>query len=321
MAKQEREMLLINAKKQKKIASHLKKGNEWLSSNKYDRAIKEFEQILKLDPHQIEISTLISDTEKRKNAYKEKQLRYKQAIKTHLQDGKNYLKKGNYDDAIVQFERVISIQPWHSEATDLIQETYTKKKESKKYQKDAAKHLKIGQDYLQSNNFSSAIEEVKKIYLFLPSHSDAKEFIRKAEIAEKRYLEQEKNKLNAAKAENSLVSGLNHLEKGRFRQAGADFQKAKNMGVKPASSEAGAYLKLVKSLKKVKDFMQEYNYSAAVEECNVARKQLSSGMTRAITVLNNHKNKARMAQQDMNLNDILKSDGEHSIVMPSKAGI
>lgn len=201
----------------------LDEGFEYLKSNQFDDAKLKFEDAFKIAPEEMkgEIGDLISQVDnvvgkegilmteetiekskqKAKNISKLKQqiLEFEEVqrekekrriIKLHLDKGRFYYDHGKYQDALIEFNRALTIEPENENAVAYIEETNEaiKQLEHKEEQKDVlARNEQLkelwqnAKEYYHDKRYDDAIRELKRILAINPTDKDAVEYMALAE--------------------------------------------------------------------------------------------------------------------------------------------
>jgi tetratricopeptide (TPR) repeat protein len=157
--------------------AHLKLGNNYIESGKYQEAIEEYKQAIKIEPDFAEAHNNLGLAYDKSGKYQEAIEEYKQAIKVkpnfpgaHNNMGIAYGESGKYQEAIKAFNQALKVKPNFPEAYNNLGFAYYK---SAKYQEaikaykqalkiqpdDAGAHFYLGLSYSMLNDKDSALKE------------------------------------------------------------------------------------------------------------------------------------------------------------------
>ncbi len=133
----EREKERLRTEGERKRRGHVKKhysaGKDFYREGKYAEAIREWENVLSLDPNHKGAAGGIKRAKKKlEEVRKENEVR--QQAKKHFLLGKQYQTAGDYYKAIYEWERAVSVYPDYIEAKEMLYEARRKLKQSESKQ-------------------------------------------------------------------------------------------------------------------------------------------------------------------------------------------
>ncbi|MCK5533984.1 PorV/PorQ family protein [bacterium] len=146
----------------KNIKECLKKGKKYYQDGEMIRARAEFENILELFPEHRETKEYMAKMEKRFN----------EVIKSFFDKGVEYYSNGNYIDAKKELNKVLTLDPYYTQAKEYI--TFIKQKRQKI--KEVKKEQRIKRVYekgiylYKGKHFKEALYQFKKILLTNPDY-------------------------------------------------------------------------------------------------------------------------------------------------------
>ena len=145
------------------------------------KAISQWENALKIYRSNKEISEFLKIAQKRKQeeeAFEKAEVLYR--------DGLAQYNKGKISEAIKQLEEVIKFNPQHRKAQELLAKVREKVADIKKEERERMlretvdKRYFQGIDYYAEGQFNKAIKEWQEVLKIDPTHSGAKEYLKKA---------------------------------------------------------------------------------------------------------------------------------------------
>ncbi|NIM03087.1 tetratricopeptide repeat protein [bacterium] len=113
-------------KKIKEMKKHYTKAVAYYKKRRWEDAITELEEVLKLEPEHKQSETLIKRIEEK--IWLTAQEERKKKMDEYYNAGLTYFQNGEYEKAIAQFERVLNLEPIHLQAQRLIKEAKEKAK-------------------------------------------------------------------------------------------------------------------------------------------------------------------------------------------------
>ncbi|MDI6641931.1 MAG: tetratricopeptide repeat protein, partial [Elusimicrobiota bacterium] len=207
-----------------------------------------FEKILRLKPDHSESLRLIKECSQklkeqveREQAEREERKKQQEqqritVMKQYYATGVDLYQKGEYRSAIEEFEKILKLEPDHSESLRLIKECSQKLKEQvereqaereerKKQQEQQRitvmkQYYATGVDLYQKGEYQSAIEEFEKILRLKPDHSESL-----------RLIEQCQQKIKEA-SEEYYTSGLKYYVTGEIKKAIEQWEKCLRLNPK-----------------------------------------------------------------------------------------
>ncbi len=186
--------------RRKKIKEYYSKGLGYYQKDRLDKAKKEFQQILALEPKhagaldylgRIEVRSRFLEEERRKRGLalarerkkKEKERRRKELTKKisdYFLAGKTLYEDGKLTDARLLFKEVLKLDPQHKGAKDYLAKI-EKEKEIKVIPGGAGEHYKQGLIEYNAGHLTKAIEEWKITLRLDPEHEKARIALERAE--------------------------------------------------------------------------------------------------------------------------------------------
>ena len=193
------------------VKSLLDEGLKYLEAGIFDQAKYNFEEALKIAPKEMteEIKNLISRTEdianKKKGLTEETivkgekeskkitelqqdiiQFEKGQKKKAYTDKGKSYYDQGKYEEALVEFNKILTIEPNDKDAIAYIEKTQLATEKSKDIAdrretltriEQVRKYRENAKSYYRGKRYDDAINELKKILAIDPTDTDAIEYM------------------------------------------------------------------------------------------------------------------------------------------------
>jgi tetratricopeptide (TPR) repeat protein len=161
---------------QTKISDELKTGEECLQQGKYDEAIREFQNGLKLDPTNEELRSKLDQARNAKQADVQKRL------SEALKKGEAYLDRREYENAIAEFKHGLQLDPNNQELKGRLDQAQKAAKETA-VRKATTDALKSGQAYMDQGEYDRAIREFQNALKLDPTNRELKRRIDQAQRA------------------------------------------------------------------------------------------------------------------------------------------
>jgi tetratricopeptide (TPR) repeat protein len=181
-----------DAKKKEDFNKFMAAGQAALTAKKYDDAIRDYTEALKLMPGDKDATKALDDAKKAQEAEKKK----KQAAdyNSAIQAGKTAFAMKKYDEAIKAFTDAGQIMPGDKDAATLLKEAQTAKTaaleaeakhkaEEAKKKEDFAKLMNAGKDALTAKKYDDAIRDYTDALKLMPGDKDATKALEDAKKA------------------------------------------------------------------------------------------------------------------------------------------
>jgi len=242
---------------EKNIQQYYRAGEKYYSENKVTQALTEWEKALIWDPENEELKKKIDDTRRELEAVANKKI-----IENYIEQAYVYYSEGKLLDSLDNWKEILKLDPENSRAKEYIEKINSKLTESEKRNGELrekeknklliADYLRKGDIYFDKGEYTSAIEEWKKIIKINPEHQEAKE-----------------NIINAEKKIIELVNtyfeqGVKLFNEQKYSDSAVEFRKV--LKLNPEHSESKQYIEKIKNetTKKVdpKQIEQMYYTSA-----------------------------------------------------------
>jgi len=168
-------------KGKEKIQKLVEAGIDLYTQERYSKSMQKWKAILVLDPAHKTAQTYLKKcqaairtaTSRRATS---KPVHSSPSKRGHYTKGLEYLKSGDYSEAITQFEMALKRDPSHVEAAKALQKTRRSQNEL------AEKHYKEGLILYSQGNFSGAIKQWQIVLKTDPDHSKARRALIKVQI-------------------------------------------------------------------------------------------------------------------------------------------
>ena len=194
-----------------KVKNLLDEGFEYLQLNAFDQAKLKFEEAFKIAPEEIkgEIRNIIArseemaskkkllteetvikgETESKRIAELKQniiQFEKEQKKKAYMEKGKSYYDQGRYENAVVEFNKILEIDSNDKDAAIYIEKTNVAMKRAKKREnreeilareKRVRECWENARNYYNNKQYDAAIEEIKKILAVNPTDTEAVEYM------------------------------------------------------------------------------------------------------------------------------------------------
>lgn len=236
------------------------------------KAIPQWENALKIYRSNKEISEFLKIAQKRKQeeeVFEKAEVLYR--------DGLAQYNKGKINEAIKQLEEVIKFNPQHRKAQELLAKVREKVADIKKEERErnlretVDKRYFQGIDYYAEGQFNKAIKEWQEVLKIDPTHSGAKEYLKKARDKIARVNSREKGGKGKAsndreeKIEVYYRQGINYYLAGEFKAAIGQWGEVLKMD--PSHNGATGYIAKAKERLKISGEGMGYSdYQEEIEE-------------------------------------------------------
>lgn len=264
---------IVNKGEFKTVAElYYAQGTIFYIKGEWAKSISQWENTLKIDPSNKEISEFIKIAKKRRQeeeAFEKAEVLYR--------DGLAYYNKGKINEAIKQMEEVIKFNPQHRKAREFIVRAREKvaaiKKEEKtrKLRETVEKRYFRGIDYYAEGQFNKAIKEWKGVLKIDPTHRGAKDYLKKARDKIARVNSRgggRKGTVRGPKEEKIEIyyrQGINYYLAGGFKEAIRQWEEVLKM--EPSHNGARGYIAKAKERLKISGEGIGYSdYEEEIEE-------------------------------------------------------
>jgi tetratricopeptide (TPR) repeat protein len=221
---------------EKEVNDHITKGIAEFKSINYLEAVSEFGLALDIEPeNKIAKEWLRSAFEALVRIQMEKIKLKKETmekITRYFEVGLSHFSKGNYSEAIKEWNKVLMLDPTHTQASDYIA------KARNEIKKEVTETLERVDNYITEGKWYFALNEVNRIISFEPDNNEAQE--RRKKIRKKLT---ELSKQHAKR-------GIELFKKGEYNEAATELKIALNFNTKNITADK--YLVKIKSRKKTK---------------------------------------------------------------------
>jgi len=251
-------------------------------NGEWAKAIGQWEEAIKLDPANEELSEFIKIASKKK----EEQEALEKAEVLH-REGVAHYNEGRFEEAIGELEEAVKLNPKHIKAREYLAKakdklaTIKKEEEERKHREAIETHYFQGIDYYAEGEFGKAISEWEEVLLIDPEHKGAKEYMEKARekiasvTTERRKAEIPLRTPEEEKIEIYYRQGINYYLAGDYRKAIEQWQEVLRMD--PSHKGAREYMAKAKGRLKVSE--EGIGYSPYEEEIEQYVKELEKGGT------------------------------------------
>ena len=151
------------------IHSLTTKGRSYLERQEYNDAIARFKAVLEIDPANQQVRALLAECERRQKE--------QQQIRALLAAGKEFFAKGEYQEALNNFEAILALDPNHAEANDFMARLQQISAQAEMIDK----LLVEAEFYLKREKFEQAIEIYTRILGLDPANKNASRGLQKAQ--------------------------------------------------------------------------------------------------------------------------------------------
>lgn len=255
------------------ILKYLTDGKSLYSENKLNESLEMFKKITYLDPEHKEARDYIMRIEVEiKKAEEEKQKKQveiaekEKKIQEFMSAGKKLMSEKKFIQAQAEFEKVLNINPNHSEAQELFSKVKTEKsrmevaqrraqEEATKTAKAIEEHFEQGSKYMRSGQELKAITEFKEVIALDPSAKDPRT------QQSKKIIDEAYGKLNQ-KVQRDYEEGMRFYREGQMSRAIARWNAV--LAVHPAHQPTIDGLKQAEA--KVTDTAQQLYREGLVHE-------------------------------------------------------
>ena len=128
--KAEQRIAKAKDEKIKRMRKHYNKAVGYYKNNRWQEAMAELEEVLKLEPKHEQSTALMKRVEEK--IWLAVQEERKKKMDEYYNAGLAYFQNGKYEEAIVEFEKVLKLEPIHLQAQRLIEEAREKAKGGEK---------------------------------------------------------------------------------------------------------------------------------------------------------------------------------------------
>lgn len=257
------------AKKKDRIKKLLQQGDQNLTSGKYEKAIAAYTEALELDKENKEA---VQKLEQAKIAQEQARLAQKKEeeqklqIKNHLEKGKTLYSAGNYQDALKEFQAVLTLDNTHKQARKYVEKTNCKIMELQKEEEaQKAKDEKIKASLSRANeltgkeNYKEALKEYETVLKLDKNNKEAREGREKVKqlIVAQEAKAKEEQKLREIEAKKQakltgyLKKGEAALTEGNFTRAIENYQEALRLDANNQMAKEG--IEKAKALREAKE--------------------------------------------------------------------
>lgn len=261
---------------EKLIEQHAKKAEAEFAKGNYEGAIKEFAEVLEIDPQNQRGLKGKREAEARfETLRREVKKKREEDIETKLADGDRAIKEERYRDAVVSYRSVLNIDPDNHDAASGLKIAAEAAREK------TAAHRKTGDRLSGDQDLYRALQEYKKALSYDP------------EDAALQAKAQQTEKLLSLRVSPLIEEAASHEEKGDFFEAFKDYTAA--LKLEPDNEEAltgkarttaGLENKVVLLFQKGKAFLKEGDYFSAAESFKAADRLMPNDPRVAAELLN-----------------------------------
>jgi len=237
--------------KEAKIREYALKGKALYGEDKYQEAIMEFKRIVALEPEHSEAINYIARAQE---AIREAERRIeakKKEIGTHYKGGEDYYNKGRYQEALSEFQAILTINPKHAEAKGYIKKIQIamvqKERGQEEKERKIATHYRLGETYYKGARYQEALSEFKAILTLEPKHREASKYLVKTEEAIKERKEAQREVVRRKIQEKRAREIASHYGLGetyykaeQYRDAMEEFKKI--LTIDPEHKGAAKYI-------------------------------------------------------------------------------
>ncbi|MCX7765919.1 MAG: tetratricopeptide repeat protein, partial [Candidatus Sumerlaeia bacterium] len=268
-------------KKKAKIKKLLQQGDQAFTSGKYEKAIESYTEVLALDKENKEAGQKLEQAkiaqEQARQAQKKEQ-EQKLQINNHLEKGKDLYNAGNYQEALKEFQAVLTLDKTHKKAKKYIEKTNSKIIELQKAEEaQKAKDEKIKEGLARASeltvkeNYSEALKEYENVLKLDKNNKEAREAREKvrqlmnakeAKAREEQKLKKMQEEIQA-KLSGFLKKGETALKEGNFTRAIENYQEALKLDANNQTAREG--IAKAQSMKQAKE-KEEAEKKKAEEE-------------------------------------------------------
>jgi len=221
--RQEEEERMAEARRRERVKLHLERGGELYHKGDLSGALAEYQRVLAWDAQNPEAITRIDSITQEINeklvaniaAEKSRAL-----IEAHIKSGLEYRKRGKYNLAIEEFERILKLDPQNEEARRHLQSI------RKLLRDEIAARRSRANEYMTLENFVEAIDEYNRLLDYLPGDPEAEKGLK---LATQRVLVSEHTR-----------KGVERFEAGDYKGAILEFNSI--LKIDPGNRMAKDYL-------------------------------------------------------------------------------
>lgn len=197
---------------QEEITQHLEKGKNYFNQQKYLDATLEFKQVLRLDPANSEALKLLS------SSLEYVKLDKKDTLNQYFNQGVEAYTNLKLPEAIASWQRVLEIDPSHSETLDYM------RKATAKLEEEMNKYILAGKRYQKKEMWEEARSEFEKALVLSPENKEVKELVEETKWQMEHRQRMDKNRESRALA--YLDEGIELYKVGKYAEAIQKLQNA-----------------------------------------------------------------------------------------------
>ncbi len=257
------------AKKKEKVKKLLQQGDQDFTNGKYEKAIAAYTEALELDKENKEAGQKLEQAkiaqEQARQAQK-KEEEQKLQIKNHLEKGKTLYNGGNYQEALKEFQAVLSLDNTHKQAKEYVEKTNSKIMELQKEEEARkTKEEKIKASLARANelagkeNYKEALKEYENVLKLDKNNKKAREGQEKVKqlMVTREAKAKEEQKLREMEAEKQaklsgyLKKGETALKEGNVTKAIENYQEALRLDANNQTAKEG--IEKAKALREAKE--------------------------------------------------------------------
>jgi len=246
-------------------------------SGDWGKAIAQWENAVKIDPSNEELSEFMKIAKQRRQGeevLEKAEILYRDVLAQY--------DEGKINEAIKQLEAVMKLNPEHKKARDYLVRAKErlaaiKKEEGARRDRESIdKHYFQGIDYYAEGEFQKAIKEWEEVLRMEPTHAGAKDYLEKAKDkivqagSQKRKTKAAAKRHEEEKMEVYYKQGINYYVAGKFKEAIGQWEEV----LKVEPSHKGAIEYIAKARERLKISGEELGYSPYEEEIEQYIKEL-----------------------------------------------
>jgi|GEM_PF-1162965 len=143
--------------------AHYNLGMAYYYMARYDLAVDSLQKAVTLNPKDVDAYNLLGQAQTA-------------AVETHLQQGSTLIAQDQLNEAVVEFQKVLAIDPGNHKARVLLEDCELKVKEL------YAAHLSLAEKFARENRLDDSYNEFEQALKLVPNSTEAKEGMQKARI-------------------------------------------------------------------------------------------------------------------------------------------